>query len=98
MEKQPVHARKFGLLACEHAFCLGCIRGWRGTNDTAGPTTDMARAISAFALEVCGLLDARKAMLMHSTLRQCSTAAVIYGSHQRSLGISRRVSATNSIS
>ncbi len=42
MEKQPVQARKFGLLACEHAFCLGCIRGWRGTNDTAGPTTDMA--------------------------------------------------------
>ena len=21
--------RKFGLLECEHAFCLGCIRGWR---------------------------------------------------------------------
>ncbi len=21
--------RKFGLMTCEHAFCLGCIRGWR---------------------------------------------------------------------
>ena len=23
--------RKFGLMACDHAFCLACIRSWRAT-------------------------------------------------------------------
>ena len=25
--------RRFGLLACEHPFCLACIRGWRSHTD-----------------------------------------------------------------
>ncbi len=33
LEKQSVGARKFGLLACEHAFCLGCIKAWRSKTD-----------------------------------------------------------------
>lgn len=43
MGKQPPSARKFGLLACEHAFCLACIRSWRGTGDSA-PTTDTVQS------------------------------------------------------
>lgn len=38
MGKQPLSARKFGLLACEHAFCLGCIRSWRGTGENDATT------------------------------------------------------------
>jgi E3 ubiquitin-protein ligase makorin len=34
--------RKFGLLACEHAFCLGCIRGWR-QNYGGGADVDSVR-------------------------------------------------------
>lgn len=29
LEKPIQSDRKFGLLACEHAFCLSCIRSWR---------------------------------------------------------------------
>jgi E3 ubiquitin-protein ligase makorin len=29
LERVLDRGQKFGLLACEHAFCLGCIRGWR---------------------------------------------------------------------
>ncbi len=29
MAKDRVSERKFGLLSCDHAFCLGCIRSWR---------------------------------------------------------------------
>jgi len=29
LSKPTVSERKFGLMACEHAFCLGCIRNWR---------------------------------------------------------------------
>ena len=28
MEKAP-EQRKFGLMGCDHCFCLGCIRSWR---------------------------------------------------------------------
>jgi Zinc finger, C3HC4 type (RING finger) len=38
MGQQPPSARKFGLLACEHAFCLRCIRSWRGTGDSDATT------------------------------------------------------------
>lgn len=33
--------RRFGLLSCEHAFCLPCIRGWRSTL-TGGADVDTA--------------------------------------------------------
>lgn len=33
MEKANPGDRKFGLLACEHSFCLGCIRAWRSKMD-----------------------------------------------------------------
>lgn len=29
VEKPPPADRRFGLLACDHAFCLSCIRQWR---------------------------------------------------------------------
>ena len=29
LEKTNAADRQFGLLECEHAFCLACIRGWR---------------------------------------------------------------------
>ena len=28
MQAAPAE-RRFGLLDCDHAFCLACIRGWR---------------------------------------------------------------------
>ncbi len=32
MSKANPSERRFGLMACEHAFCLGCIRAWRSTS------------------------------------------------------------------
>ena len=32
LEKENPAQRQFGLLDCDHAFCLGCIRNWRGTS------------------------------------------------------------------
>lgn len=31
LAKEDPAARRFGLLACDHCFCLGCIRSWRGS-------------------------------------------------------------------
>lgn len=36
--------RKFGLLSCDHAFCLGCIRNWRNST-SGGVDIDAVRAI-----------------------------------------------------
>lgn len=33
LSKQPPSQRKFGLMACAHAFCLSCIRSWRSKQD-----------------------------------------------------------------
>lgn len=41
MEKANPAERRFGLLACHHAFCLGCIRNWRSQN-TSGMDVDAA--------------------------------------------------------
>ena len=41
MEKANPAERRFGLLACHHAFCLGCIRNWRSQN-TSGVDVDAA--------------------------------------------------------
>lgn len=30
---KPVPQQKFGLLSCQHCFCLGCLRGWRAQRD-----------------------------------------------------------------
>lgn len=31
LSKEDPAARRFGLLACDHCFCLQCIRSWRGS-------------------------------------------------------------------
>ena len=46
--------RRFGLMACDHAFCLPCIRGWRSNTagsadvDTAVRTCPICRTPSPF--------------------------------------------------
>lgn len=40
LTKERVSERRFGLLACEHAFCLTCIRGWRNTDADTGINVD----------------------------------------------------------
>ncbi|XP_047336377.1 putative RING-type E3 ubiquitin transferase C3H69 [Impatiens glandulifera] len=37
LSKQAVAERKFGLLSeCDHAFCISCIRNWRGSSPSSG--------------------------------------------------------------
>ena len=33
MEKENPSDRRFGLMSCDHTFCLGCVRGWRSNAD-----------------------------------------------------------------
>jgi E3 ubiquitin-protein ligase makorin len=40
--KPEMSARRFGLMACEHAFCLGCIRNWRSTAEVDKVTVSAA--------------------------------------------------------
>ncbi|KAG2500275.1 hypothetical protein HYH03_001853 [Edaphochlamys debaryana] len=42
MSKASVADRRFGLLACDHPFCLACIRAWRDKNTDATLATDTA--------------------------------------------------------
>ncbi|EFJ52753.1 hypothetical protein VOLCADRAFT_102729 [Volvox carteri f. nagariensis] len=43
LSKPSVSERRFGLLtSCDHAFCLACIRSWRGRTDDATLATDTA--------------------------------------------------------
>lgn len=45
LEKSAAAERKFGLLSCEHAFCLGCIRGWRSHHE-GGADTDTVSVLA----------------------------------------------------
>jgi hypothetical protein len=38
MTKAEMSQRRFGLMACEHPFCLGCIRNWRSTGEVNAKT------------------------------------------------------------
>ena len=42
LEKPTAAERKFGLLSCEHAFCLGCIRGWRSHHEGGADTNTVS--------------------------------------------------------
>ena len=41
LERIIENSRKFGLLSCDHAFCLRCIRNWR-SNTSGGADVDSA--------------------------------------------------------
>jgi hypothetical protein len=51
MSKANPAERRFGLMACEHAFCLGCIRSWRST--THGADVDSVRHLACFSMALC---------------------------------------------
>lgn len=45
MSKADMSARRFGLMACDHAFCLGCIRNWRATGEVDAKTVRLPRVV-----------------------------------------------------
>ena len=49
MEKENPSERRFGLLSCDHPFCLACVRGWRSHMD-GGADVD---SVSSGAPEAC---------------------------------------------
>ena len=51
LDKPTAAERKFGLLSCEHPFCLGCIRGWRSHHES-GADTDTVRLLQHICLNV----------------------------------------------
>ncbi len=51
LDKPSAAERKFGLLSCEHPFCLGCIRGWRSHHES-GADTDTVRLLQHICLNV----------------------------------------------
>jgi E3 ubiquitin-protein ligase makorin len=51
LSKPRVGDRRFGLLTgCDHAFCLACIRSWRGHADGGGGGLDVDGAVRACPL------------------------------------------------
>ena len=53
LEKPTTAERKFGLLSCEHAFCLGCIRGWRSHHEGGADTDTVSTMPSSSMLKFC---------------------------------------------
>eukprot|EP01024_Parvocaulis_polyphysoides_P059692 TRINITY_DN6469_c0_g2_i1.p1 TRINITY_DN6469_c0_g2~~TRINITY_DN6469_c0_g2_i1.p1 ORF type:complete len:407 (+),score=33.57 TRINITY_DN6469_c0_g2_i1:129-1223(+) len=44
MSKTDPAERKFGLMSCEHAFCLSCIRNWRQQGEKDGLEVETVRS------------------------------------------------------
>jgi hypothetical protein len=45
MSKSEMSQRRFGLMACEHSFCLSCIRNWRQTGQVDTKTVSDGRLL-----------------------------------------------------
>ncbi len=41
LQKSASAERRFGLLECEHAFCLACIRSWRANTDSGADVSSV---------------------------------------------------------
>jgi hypothetical protein len=55
LAKPQLSQRRFGLMSCEHAFCLGCIRNWRATGEVEVKTVRLLRGAAAVGRGfVCG--------------------------------------------
>ena len=52
LEKPTAAERTFGLLSCEHAFCLGCIRGWRSHHEGGADTDTVSTMTSLFPADM----------------------------------------------
>lgn len=53
LEKPTAAERKFGLLSCDHAFCLGCIRGWRSHHEGGADTDTVSILPTPSMLKCC---------------------------------------------
>jgi E3 ubiquitin-protein ligase makorin len=54
LDKANVSERRFGLLpGCSHAFCLGCIKAWRASPQSAGRAAGQAAAEHTRTCPVC---------------------------------------------
>ena len=47
MGKEALSERRFGLLSCDHPFCLACVRGWRSHVD-GGADVDSVSLVAPF--------------------------------------------------
>lgn len=54
LSKPNPSERRFGLMSCDHPFCLACIRGWRATGtadlETAVRTCPLCRTTTHFVV------------------------------------------------
>ena len=41
LAKPQMSQRRFGLMPCEHPFCLSCIRNWRATGEVDAKTVSV---------------------------------------------------------
>lgn len=56
LTRPEMSQRRFGLMACEHAFCLNCIRNWRATGEVDAKTVSgLLSSVVLHLLSVCGV-------------------------------------------
>ena len=69
---KPPEQRKFGLMGCDHCFCLGCIRSWRSQS---GADLDTVSGPEPFGTHprCTGQLSAQKA----ACVPRCGAACLV---------------------
>ena len=91
LDKGPLSQRKFGLLDCDHPFCLACLRSWRAQTDSGADLDSVA-----CQLHSC-LASYRLARVYYFTIEQLVILLMVFRMLTCKLGVVHAISTLENI-